>query len=182
MSDLDYVELWLVRHGETVENATGILSGWIEATLSPLGVQQAKALKPKLASVSFDAVYASPLQRTQDTARYAGFPAPVTEPPIQELCFGDYGGTPIARLPQDWVRALYTFTDDFVTPNGENIAMVSQRVTRFVNTLPPGRYLLFCHGGVIRTLARHLGVDKFLENGTALVIDWTHRTILEHVR
>ena len=29
MSDLDYVELWLVRHGETVENATGILSGWI---------------------------------------------------------------------------------------------------------------------------------------------------------
>ena len=37
-------ELWLVRHGETIENANGILSGQINAQLSPRGIEQAKAL------------------------------------------------------------------------------------------------------------------------------------------
>jgi thymidine kinase len=173
------VELWLVRHGETNENAAGILSGQIEAQLSERGIAQAEALKPKLANIKFDNVYASSLQRTINTAKHAGFdPIPVDE--IREFCFGDYDGKIIKNLDQDWVRALYTFTE-FTTPNGESIADVSTRVTAFVNTLPAGRHILFCHGGVIRTIGRHLGVDRFIGNGTALIVDWTHKYIKGHI-
>lgn len=171
----DIVELWLVRHGETNENAAGILSGQIEAQLSPRGIAQAKALKDKLSKIAFDGVYASSLQRAMHTARYAGFePTPVDD--IREFCFGDYDGHFIKDLDQNWVRALYAF-DEFETPNGENLKDVSARVTKFVNSLPKGRHILFCHGGVIRTIGCHLGQDRFIGNGTALIIDWTHKYI-----
>ncbi|GEM_PF-171075 len=172
-----HVELWLVRHGETVENAAGILSGHIPARLSPKGIEQAKALKPKLENIQFDTVYSSTLQRAIDTANLAGFdPTPVDD--LREFCFGDYDGKVISTLPFNWVKALYEFTTDFETPNGENMADVSKRVTRFIDSLPNGRHLIFCHGGVIRTIARHLGADKFIPNGTALIIDWTIKRIM----
>lgn len=170
------VELWLVRHGQTDANAQGILSGWYEAQLSGRGIAQAKALAPLLRDIHFDGVFSSPLQRAQDTARYAGFEPKIVEA-LREFHFGDYDGLPLKDLPQDWVRALYAF-EDFQTPNGESIDDVKRRVSAFIETLPGGRYLLVCHGGVIRSIVRHLGVDKFLENGTALAIDWTSRVIL----
>ena len=37
-------ELILVRHGETVENVTGIAQGWKDGTLSELGTQQVAKL------------------------------------------------------------------------------------------------------------------------------------------
>ena len=169
------VELWLVRHGETNENAAGVLSGQIDARLSPRGIEQAKALKPKLANIPFDAVYSSSLNRAIDTAHYAGKePVPVDD--LREFCFGDYDGKSIRSLPQAWVKALYDFTE-FETPNGENIEMVTKRVTGFVNSLAAGRYLIFAHGGVIRTIVRQFGVDRFLQNGTVLIVDWTHGMI-----
>ncbi len=170
------VELWLVRHGETIENAMGILSGQIEAQLSPQGVEQAKALKSKLENMQFTAVYSSSLKRALDTAKYAG-QTPTAVDALREFCFGDYDGKAIREIDPEWVKALYSFTE-FETPNGETIEMVSKRVTGFINTLKPGRYLIFAHGGVIRTIGRHLGVDKFIQNGTALIVDWTHRLIL----
>ncbi|MBQ9396693.1 MAG: thymidine kinase [Proteobacteria bacterium] len=173
-----HVELWLVRHGETIENASGILSGQIEAKLSPRGIEQAIALKDKLAGVSFDGVYSSSLQRAMDTAHYAGYDNPVAVDELREFCFGDYDGWKIQDVPQDWAKALYAFKDDFVTPNGENIAMVNARASGFVDTLKPGRYLIFAHGGVIRTIAKNLGADRFIQNGTALIIDWTHKEIM----
>lgn len=171
------VELWLVRHGETVENASGILSGQIEARLSERGISQAKELRPKLESIQFDSVYSSSLKRALDTAKYAG-QTPVPVDALREFCFGEYDGKKIKDLPQDWVRALYTFTDDFDTPNGENIAAVNARVTSFIDGLETGRHLIFAHGGVIRTIARNLGADHFIQNGTVLIIDWTHKEIL----
>lgn len=171
------VELWLVRHGQTHENANGILSGQIEAQLSPHGIEQAKALRPKLAKFKFDGVYSSSLQRAKNTARFAGFdPIPVDE--MREFCFGDYDGKPISEVPQDWVDALYAFKDDFVTPHGENIADVSARTRRFVESLKLGRYLIFAHGGAIRSLAKQVGVNRFIENGTVLIVDWTNKKIL----
>ena len=171
------VEIWLVRHGQTNENARNILSGQIEATLSQRGVQQARALASKLGSISFDAVYSSSLKRAIETARYAG-QNPIAVDALREFSFGDYDGKNINELPREWVKSLYDFADDFKAPNGETIADVSKRTTDFLNTLKPGRYLIFAHGGVIRTIGNHLGVDRFINNGTVLIVDWTNKEIL----
>ena len=171
------VELWLVRHGETIENATGILSGHVQARLSPRGIEQAAALKPKLEKIAFDRVYASSLQRAIDTAHLAGFePIPVDD--LREFSFGDYDGKVITTLSPRWVKSLYDFTPDFSSPNGESIDDVSKRIARFLDTLEPGRYLIFCHGGVVRTIGRHIGVDRFIPNGTALIVDWTVKRMI----
>ncbi len=176
----DFVELWLVRHGETVENATGVLSGQIEAHLSEKGIAQAKALGPALAGVHFDGAYVSPLERARDTARYAGM-TPAIEDAIREFSYGDYDGKRLDEIPKQWVDDLYAF-NDFQTPNGETIADVQRRAMNFIQTLPEGRYILFCHGGVIRSIVQELGCDRFLENGTVIVIDRTHKKIIRTIK
>lgn len=176
----DYVELWLVRHGETIENANGILSGWIEAQLSPKGIAQAKTLRPFLKRVRFDGAFVSPLQRAVDTAHYAGMD-PVVVEAIKEFSYGDYDGKNLKDVPEQWVKDLYAF-NDFQSPNGETIVEVQARATRFIQTLAPGRYILFCHGGTIRSIVQKLGCDRFLENGTVIVIDWTHKRILDTIK
>ena len=174
------VELWLVRHGETVENSKAILSGWIEAQLSEKGIAQAKTLAPVLAPVHFDAAFVSPLQRAKDTAHYAGMNPTVVEA-IKEFSYGDYDGQRLDDIPKQWVDDLFAF-NNFKTPNGETIEDVQKRATNFIRTLPDGRYILFCHGGTIRSIVQKLGCDRFLDNGTVIVIDWTHKKIIRTIK
>ena len=176
----DRVELWLLRHGETVENSKAILSGWIEAQLSEKGIAQAKTLAPVLAPVHFDAAFVSPLQRAKDTAHYAGMNPTVVEA-IKEFSYGDYDGQRLDDIPKQWVDDLFAF-NDFKTPNGETIEDVQKRATNFIRTLPDGRYILFCHGGTIRSIVQKLGCDRFLDNGTVIVIDWTHKKIIRTIK
>lgn len=176
----DRVELWLVRHGETVENSKAILSGWIEAQLSEKGIAQAKTLAPVLAPVHFDAAFVSPLQRAKDTAHYAGMNPTVVEA-IKEFSYGDYDGQRLDDIPKQWVDDLFAF-NNFKTPNGETIEDVQKRATNFIRTLPNGRYILFCHGGTIRSIVQKLGCDRFLDNGTVIVIDWTHKKIIRTIK
>lgn len=176
----DHVELWLVRHGETVENSKAILSGWIEAQLSEKGIAQAKTLAPVLAPVHFDAAFVSPLQRAKDTAHYAGMNPTVVEA-IKEFSYGDYDGQRLDDIPKQWVDDLFAF-NDFKTPNGETIEDVQKRATNFIRKLADGRYILFCHGGTIRSIVQKLGCDRFLDNGTVIVIDWTHKKIIRTIK
>jgi broad specificity phosphatase PhoE len=64
------ITVTLVRHGESVENVTGNTSD-PDTPLTPAGVAQANAVAQLLATsgVAYDGVYASKLQRTQQTAQ-----------------------------------------------------------------------------------------------------------------
>lgn len=172
-----HVILWLVRHGQSTANAERLLSGWVNPSLTTLGVDQACALRPFLENETFDGVYASDLIRTVQTARLA-YGEPQIEPAIREMSYGDYDGKSIDDVDPKFIEALYAFKD-VQAPNGESIPQTKERVTGFINTLKPGRYLIFCHGGVIRTISRHLGEDRFIDNAALLIIDWTTQKILE---
>lgn len=60
--------LYLVRHGETVENAAHILQGHMPGNLTPLGIQQAEALRDELNAIKFNTLVCSDLKRCIDTA------------------------------------------------------------------------------------------------------------------
>lgn len=62
------VTLYLIRHGETEENAAGILQGHLPGHLSEHGKQQIRQQEAALRHIPFDCIWCSDLQRCRDTA------------------------------------------------------------------------------------------------------------------
>ncbi len=62
------ITLYLVRHGETEENAAHILQGQTPGHLSSLGREQTEMLRDSLRDVHFDVLVSSDLKRCLDTA------------------------------------------------------------------------------------------------------------------
>ena len=61
------MKLFIVRHGETVENVNGIRQGQIDGTLSENGLDQIKKLAFRLKDFHFDAVFSSDQGRAKLT-------------------------------------------------------------------------------------------------------------------
>jgi probable phosphoglycerate mutase len=172
----EILELWLVRHGETPSSRDGILAGWDDVPLTEKGVAQAEAVRPVLDGSPFAGVWSSDLRRAIHTALLA-WGQPVADPRLREINFGGLEGARWETLEEVHKKALINF-DAFNPPGGETLEEVRERVSGFLSELPPGRHLLFTHGGVIRLLTREVGEDGFVPTGTVVVLDWTHRAVL----
>ena len=61
------MELWIVRHGETIDNINHVLQGQQPGKLSELGILQAQRTGVKLSEQSFTEIYCSDLGRTKET-------------------------------------------------------------------------------------------------------------------
>ncbi|KAL4479829.1 hypothetical protein ABPG74_020345 [Tetrahymena malaccensis] len=61
------IELWLIRHGQTIDNIQKILAGHQPGQLTNLGVKQAKQTGEFLKKEKFDFAYVSDLARTKAT-------------------------------------------------------------------------------------------------------------------
>jgi probable phosphoglycerate mutase len=109
-------------------------------------------LRPRLAGLSFAAVYSSPLIRARRTAEIAGFPNPTITPLLKEVDYGDYEGLTSAQIHQerpDWE----IFRDG--CPGGESPAQVYQRASDFVDmaVAAGATVLAFAHGHILRAVA-----------------------------
>ncbi|MBY0277692.1 histidine phosphatase family protein [Candidatus Binatia bacterium] len=85
----------LIRHGATVLSAEDRFAGSTDVELSDEGRRQARALGERLAGESIGAVYASPMQRTIETARLvtaAHHLEPHPEPGLREIAHGRWEG------------------------------------------------------------------------------------------
>ena len=63
------VNLYIVRHGETVNNVLRVIQGWANSPLTEKGIAQAVADGKMLQDVHFDSAWASELKRQQETAQ-----------------------------------------------------------------------------------------------------------------
>ena len=176
MTEAATLELWLVRHGETTHSRDGLLAGWVDVPLTAVGEAQAAAVGPLLAGERFDSVWCSDLTRAATTARLAWGEAR-RDRRLREINFGSLEGLPWATLDDTLKRGLVAFSG-FSPPGGETIEEMRARAHSFVLELPPGRHLLFTHGGVIRALTREAGEDKFLPTGSVAALDWSARRVL----
>lgn len=176
---MEPLELWLVRHGETPASRDRQLAGWTDVPLTAEGERQAEALRPRLAAERFDSVWSSDLQRALRTARLA-WGEPRQDRRLREMSFGGLEGRGWDSLGPDEQQALVRFSG-FTAPGGESFDALGERVLSFVEALPPGRHLLFTHGGVVRLLSREVGEDSFVPTGSLLVVDWAARQLLSRV-
>jgi probable phosphoglycerate mutase len=93
--------LYLVRHGETVDNASQRMQGQTQGRLNETGVGQARQLRDELAATHFDAVVASDLKRAVDTARILAEPHGLeveTTELLRERDWGSFTGRYIPSL------------------------------------------------------------------------------------
>ena len=170
------LELWLVRHGETVHNASRLVAGWCDPPLTPRGRAEASAVSAVLDGTRFDSVWSSDLERALETARLAwGEPRPDSR--LREVNLGSLEGRSYDDVDPVFTRMFIEFRD-FDVPGGETFGRFRARVHGFLEELPPGRHLLFVHGGVIRAVTQDLGLDRFVDNGSVVGVDWSARRLL----
>lgn len=99
-------KLFLVRHGETVDNARQVMQGQMPGELNEAGIRQARELCERMRHRHFDAFIASDLKRAVDTCRILaephGLPV-VTTPLLRERDWGDFTGVYIPDLKgREW--------------------------------------------------------------------------------
>ncbi len=87
--------IYLVRHGATDLIAEDRFAGSSDVPLSDAGRRQVASLAERLRGEDLDTIYASPLQRTVETARILGVPhglEPIAEPGLREIDYGHWEG------------------------------------------------------------------------------------------
>lgn len=166
----------MVRHGETERSLRREIAGWSDPQLTERGRREAVAVGRRLAGEAFDSVWSSDLGRARESARLAGFEA-AADPRLRELHFGDFEGRPFTEIGDLLDSVGFRFRD-FAIPGGETREEFQRRVEGFLAELPPGRHLLFVHGGVIRAMTQDLGLDRFVVTGSVVGVDWSGREIL----
>lgn len=131
------MKIYLVRHGLTEENASGIIQGWNPGTLTAQGIEQAERLARRLKEIRFDAIYASDSRRAADTAHII---AQFQTAPIQftaalrERHMGVFQGRPASEFEQ--AQMLSGLSEAEFTPEGgESLQTLRERATSFVQGL-----------------------------------------------
>src|SRR5947208_8144580 len=86
-------ELWLIRHGETEWSLSGAHTGRTDIPLTEAGRANAAVIGRHLAARRFSMVLVSPLERTRETCRLAGFQgSALVDANLREWDYGDYEG------------------------------------------------------------------------------------------
>jgi broad specificity phosphatase PhoE len=116
--------LYLVRHGRTAANASGLLQGRLDPPLDEIGRKQAIAIADLIGPV--DTVIASSLVRAQETAACFGLPVETDDRWI-ELAYGEYEGVPAADVPNEVWQAWRTDAT-FASEGGESFESLDTRV------------------------------------------------------
>ncbi len=156
--------LLLARHGESTWNASGRWQGQADPPLSPLGEEQARAAARWVAqSIRVDVVVSSDLRRARQTAQHLAIGLGVevvVEPRLRERDAGEWTGLTRAEIDARFPGWL---SQRRHPPGFEADAPLLERVLPALADLagagPATQALVVTHGGVVRTVERHLGAD-----------------------
>lgn len=159
---------WYLRHGETDWNAQGLSQGRSDIPLNANGMAQAKRAAGIMAEhwndhAPITRIISSPLIRAHRTAEIVadalaerdGVRLPLlTDPGLQEVCFGEQEGKPMGSWYDDWIAGTYT-------PKGAEVfqELVSRAVAAVDRaTEADGAALIVCHGAMFRALRMAMGL------------------------
>ena len=164
--------LVLIRHGQSVWNATNRFTGWTDVELSQKGEIEAATAGEQLADVRFDVVHTSALMRAQRTAeivmsknRVSGEISTKQDERLNERHYGDLQGLNKAETAEIhgaeqvhiWRRSF-----DVPPPGGESLEMTAERtIPYFIEEIIPDlgsgmNVLVAAHGNSLRSIVMHI--------------------------
>ncbi len=162
------MEIYLTRHGQTRLNKARLMQGRTDEPLNETGREQARLAREKLGDITFDAVYASPLDRAVETASIIGNVKReeiIIDERIIETDFGIYEQKKYYLLGPR-MTCYWALPEVFPAPGGsgaETIASMVERSSSFLKELEEQQYdrvLVACHGGIMRALSGYLMDQK----------------------
>jgi broad specificity phosphatase PhoE len=160
------LRLLLIRHGSTIDNEQGRLTGQADVPLSPLGERQVALLGERLANETLDIIVTSDLQRARATgaaiAHYHQIPV-FEDAAIREISLGEWEGVTLSELLKRDAEAITRWQNEPLNvkpPGGETITQLHDRVVPALEfwyaNYPDSTVVWVTHGGVIRVLLCHL--------------------------
>jgi len=154
--------IYLVRHGATELTAEDRFAGSTEATLSEEGCRQVAALAERLRCDQLDAVYTSPMERTQETARIIAGPhglEPLTATGLREIDYGHWEGKTRDEIETSYPDEYEAWQEDPLTnapAGGESGIQVLARA------LPVMREIVQQHERRSVLVVSHKGTNRLL--------------------
>lgn len=154
--------LYLIRHGETAANVSGVWQGSTDSPLNERGLAQARALAQRVAreQLPISVIYSSPLRRARQTAEMVAealdnFPI-ILDSGLAEYHLGEWEGLSYQQLRDEkqlWARMA---TDpDFVPPGGESPRQFAMRLLQSFQAIIQNRdgetTAVVGHGGALAT-------------------------------
>lgn len=172
------MEIYIIRHGETMWNQQHRLQGRKDIPLNDVGLAGARIAAEALKDTHFDHVYSSPLIRARKTAEIILKNHPElsieTVDDLQEISFGIGEGLqlreedPHTEKERENLKLLnrwFAYPDVVAPlPGGETVSEIRTRLQHFLDTcIYPNehrfeRILVTSHGGVIR------GIESIIKN------------------
>ena len=168
------MEVYIIRHGQTIWNASAKLQGHTDIELDERGRASAIELGERLEEdgVVFDAIYSSPLSRAYETACFIrgrqNIPV-IKDDRLKEIGFGEMEGVTY----DVWLKSdsPYRFFFDepgqyFPPPGGESLEELCERAKDFVRSeletdFKAKRILVAGHGALNKAMMCYLeGYDK----------------------
>ena len=151
--------LYLVRHGETVDNANHIMQGQTQGELNENGIKQAEDLAERLKDEPIDVFVSSDLQRSIHTCKLIAAPhgkAVTTTPLLRERDWGSFTGK--------YIPNLANLNDPSLWPDDiESLDVLKARAKEFLTWLKeeyPEKKVLAVGHGIINKAIQSVYFDK----------------------
>ncbi|MCM1272902.1 MAG: histidine phosphatase family protein [Clostridium sp.] len=188
------MELYIVRHGQTLWNQGKRLQGSTDISLNDNGRELAIKTGQALADTTIDIIYSSPLKRAYETATLIRGDRDIeirTDDRIKELSFGHFEGESFSELLKD---DSLTFQYFFKKPHlyqaaddGETLEHLIERAGQFMSeVIEPlekkcERVMIVAHGALNKAIMSYIkkhSVEYFWsgglqENCNVIIVDYT---------
>ena len=187
------MEIYFIRHGETLWNTLKIFQGRSDSPLTELGISQAEKLSEKLKDIEFTDFYSSPMGRTIQTTKIIMGDRKqeikfIDE--FKEISMGDIEGMPRAEFEEKYPKEFYDFFNNPVdydpkVYHGENYYEVIERVKKGLDKLlsylnDSDRVVVVTHGVTLKALFHVITKEKMDVLGAAKVPQNTSVSIVKY--
>ena len=199
------MEIYIVRHGETLWNKEKKLQGRTDIDLNENGRNLARQTGEALMNTRIDRIYASPLKRAKETAELIRNGRDIelkTDNRLMELCFGCYEGQNFSELIRDeslTFRYFFKQPELYVpAPDAESLEDLIRRAGNFMREeIEPlanqfERVMIVAHGALNKGIMSYIkghDIDCFWSGGlqqncNVIIVDYTdgNYTIIDETK
>lgn len=173
------MNLFVLRHGETNENITGMLQGDMDTVLNEKGIEQALSVRNKVSESNIDLVISSPRKRAIKTAELAAPNIPlIVDDRLRSRSHGEFEGKSRDEIN---IRDYWNIKKNIQYIKAESVKDLFDRVESLLNEIK-GKYndknvLLVTHSGIVRILYYYF--NGIPEDGDLLEYE-SHNCSFEH--